>query len=153
MVGPGRTAPAALRSMRWPAPIVVDVAISAWVDVSGVAGTALLSEPRATICRARTSSLVRTQILHCESTELGPPHDGDDIVSAECLRAPRSSRPEPHAIVAELVDAVGGDTHRHTHTWEMVTPVAATIATPAIDNDDRNRGVRACTDGCAWLSP
>jgi hypothetical protein len=46
-------------------------------------------------------------------------------------------------IVAELVDAVGGDTHRDTHTLEMVTPVGVTIATLAIDNDERNRGVRA----------
>jgi transposase len=40
-------------------------------------------------------------------------------------------------MVAELVDAVvGGDTHRDTHTLEMVTPVGATIATLTIDNDD-----------------
>jgi len=40
-------------------------------------------------------------------------------------------------MVAELVDAVvGGDTHRDTHTLEMVTPVGATIATLTIDNDE-----------------
>jgi transposase len=41
------------------------------------------------------------------------------------------------SMVAELVDAViGGDTHRDTHTLEMVTPIGATIATLTIDNDD-----------------
>ena len=40
-------------------------------------------------------------------------------------------------MVAEIVDAVvGGDTHRDTHTLEMVTPVGATISTLTIDNDD-----------------
>jgi transposase len=40
-------------------------------------------------------------------------------------------------IVAELVDAViGGDTHKHTHTLEMLNPVGSTLATLSIDNND-----------------
>jgi transposase len=40
-------------------------------------------------------------------------------------------------MVSEVVDAVvGGDTHRDTHTLEMVTPVGVTITTLTIDNDD-----------------
>src|SRR5689334_23031672 len=41
------------------------------------------------------------------------------------------------AMVAEVVDAVvGGDTHKDTHTLEMLSAVGATIATLQIDNDD-----------------
>jgi transposase len=51
-------------------------------------------------------------------------------------------------MVAELVDAVvGGDTHRDTHTLEMVTPVGATIATLTIDNDDAG-----FADVLAWIA-
>lgn len=39
-------------------------------------------------------------------------------------------------MVAEMVDAVvGGDTHKDTHTLEMLTPVGGRIATLRIDND------------------
>jgi transposase len=41
------------------------------------------------------------------------------------------------AMVTEVVDAVvGGDTHKDTHTLEMLSPVGATIACLVIDNDD-----------------
>ena len=40
-------------------------------------------------------------------------------------------------IVAELVDAVvGGDTHRDTHTLEMLTPVGGSISSLTIDNTE-----------------
>ena len=40
------------------------------------------------------------------------------------------------AMVTEVVDAViGGDTHKDTHTLEMLSPVGATIACLVIDND------------------
>ena len=40
-------------------------------------------------------------------------------------------------IVAEVVDAVvGGDTHRDTHTLEMLTPVGGSVATLTIDNNE-----------------
>src|SRR5689334_11958286 len=45
--------------------------------------------------------------------------------------------PSRMPIVAELVDAVvGGDSHRDTHTLEMVTPIGVTISTITVDNDD-----------------
>jgi transposase len=41
------------------------------------------------------------------------------------------------AMVAEVVDAViGGDTHKDTHTLEMLSPVGATITVLMIDNDE-----------------
>jgi transposase len=41
------------------------------------------------------------------------------------------------AMVAELVDAVvGGDTHKHTHTLEMLSPVGARLASLQIGNDE-----------------
>lgn len=41
------------------------------------------------------------------------------------------------AMVAEMVDAVvGGDTHKNTHTLEMLSPVGASIATLEIANDE-----------------
>ena len=40
-------------------------------------------------------------------------------------------------MIAEVIDAVvGGDTHRDTHTLELVGPTGATIATVMVDNDD-----------------
>ena len=51
-------------------------------------------------------------------------------------------------IVAELVDAVvGGDTHRDTHTLEMVTPSGVTISTITVDNDDAG-----FADVVAWIA-
>jgi transposase len=46
------------------------------------------------------------------------------------------------AIVAEIVDAVvGGDTHKDTHTLEMLSPVGAVIATVNIENADEGFAV------------
>lgn len=40
-------------------------------------------------------------------------------------------------LLAEVVDAVvGGDTHRDTHTLELIAPTGVTISTLTIDNDD-----------------
>lgn len=51
-------------------------------------------------------------------------------------------------MVAELVDAVvGGDTHRDTHTLEMVTPIGATITTLTVDNDDAG-----FAEALAWIA-
>lgn len=50
-------------------------------------------------------------------------------------------------LVAEVIDAViGGDTHRDTHALEMTAPTGATIATIAIDNDERG-----FADALAWI--
>lgn len=55
-------------------------------------------------------------------------------------------------MVAEVVDAVvGGDTHKDTHTLEMLSPVGATIATLLIDNDDA--GFAAVLDWIAEHAP
>ncbi len=51
------------------------------------------------------------------------------------------------AMVTEVVDAViGGDTHKDTHTLEMVSPVGATIACVVIDND-----VAGFETALAWI--
>lgn len=42
-------------------------------------------------------------------------------------------------IVADVADAVvGGDTHRDTHTLEIVTPAGVTLATTTIDNTEND---------------
>src|SRR3954452_14545172 len=56
------------------------------------------------------------------------------------------------AMVAEVVDAVvGGDTHKDTHTLEILSPVGTTIATLHIDNDDA--GFTAVPDWIADHAP
>lgn len=51
-------------------------------------------------------------------------------------------------MVAEVVDAVvGGDTHKDTHTLELVTPVGAVISTLTIGND-----AAGYADALAWIA-
>ena len=51
-------------------------------------------------------------------------------------------------MVAELVDAVvGGDTHKDTHTLEMLSPVGARLAGLQIDNDEAGFAAAA-----AWIA-
>jgi hypothetical protein len=51
-------------------------------------------------------------------------------------------------MLAEVVDAVvGGDTHRDTHTLEMLAPNGTTIATLAISNDDGG-----FAEAIAWIA-
>jgi transposase len=50
-------------------------------------------------------------------------------------------------IVAEIADAVvGGDTHKHSHTLEMLSPVGARLARLRIDNDEAGFAAAA-----AWI--
>lgn len=51
-------------------------------------------------------------------------------------------------MLAEVVDAViGGDTHRDTHTLEMLAPNGATLATLAISNEDDG-----FVEAIAWIA-
>ena len=50
-------------------------------------------------------------------------------------------------MVAEVVDAVvGGDTHKHTHTLQMLSPVGARLASLQVDNDQAGFAAAA-----AWV--
>ena len=51
-------------------------------------------------------------------------------------------------MLAELVDAVvGGDTHKHSHTLQMLSPVGAALASVQIDND-----AGGFTAAAAWIA-
>lgn len=51
-------------------------------------------------------------------------------------------------MLAELIDAVvGGDTHRETHTLELVTPNGVPLATRQIRNDDSGY-----SDALSWIA-
>jgi transposase len=52
------------------------------------------------------------------------------------------------SMVADKVDAViGGDTHRDTHTLEMITPTGAVISTISISNDEQG-----FVEALAWMA-
>jgi hypothetical protein len=47
------------------------------------------------------------------------------------------------SMLADVVDAVvGGDTHRDTHTLELIVPSGVSIATVSISNDERGLSPR-----------
>jgi hypothetical protein len=67
-----------------------------------------------------------------------------DPTETPCLEEDR----RPHAMLAEVVDAVvGGDTHRDTHTFELTAPSGATIATRMIGNDESGYA-----EAIAWMA-
>jgi transposase len=52
------------------------------------------------------------------------------------------------SMLAHVVDAVrGGDTHRDTHTLEMITSTGAVVATVSISNDERG-----FAEALAWMA-
>src|SRR3954469_23364286 len=76
------------------------------------------------------------------------------VTAAQDVRAGRIPVPNREGdaptvpLVAEVVDAViGGDTHRDTHALEMTAPTDATIATIAIDNDEKG-----FAQALAWIA-